>query len=201
MIGKKFGKLKVVAKGKRFYQPSGQYQQGWTCVCECGNTKDIRGVHLKSGRVKSCNCNSHGLSGTKLHTTWRSIKNRCKENYFQSHLYFEKGIKVCKEWDKSFIAFKDWAMKNGYKEGLQIDRIDNSRSYTPDNCRFVTNRENANNRDCSFYIDYKGEKVSLALLLYKKGLSNKYYTIRNRIVNLGWNAEKAVDTPIRKIKK
>lgn len=194
-IGNKYGKLTVISKGKKFYQPSGQFQQGWTCKCECGRIKDIRGAHLESGRTTSCNCNGHGETGTKLHNTWRGMKNRCKPYHSESHLYYDKGIKVCKEWN-TFNKFKEWALQNGYKDGLTIDRIDGNKGYYPDNCRFVSQKVNSNNTENTFYVNYNGDKKAFMLLLDEKGLTNHSAAIRSRIKR-GWPVSDAINKPIR----
>ena len=86
-----------------------------------------------------------GLYKTNEGILWNSMRTRTKENYFQSHLYFHKGITVCEEWKHSREAFCKWAKNNGYKKGLQLDRIDNLKGYSPDNCRFVTSKINLEN--------------------------------------------------------
>ena len=88
------------------------------------------------------------------------MKDRCKENYIDSHIYFKKGISVCKEWENDFEPFRLWSIENGYSKGLQIDREDNSKGYSPENCRWVTPKVNCNNRDCTTMVSYKGTLVS-----------------------------------------
>ena len=88
-----------------------------------------------------------GFSRTKLYNVWGMMKQRCfNEKASGYERYGGRGIKVCDEWAKSSDAFYKWAMENGYKEGLQIDRIDNNGDYSPDNCRWVTLAENLKNR-------------------------------------------------------
>ena len=82
-----------------------------------------------------------------LYSTYVAMKQRCyRESHKNYHLYGGRGIRVCKEWRESFDAFLDWAKRNGYRSGLQIDRIDNEKGYCPENCRFVTPAENARNK-------------------------------------------------------
>lgn len=88
----------------------------------------------------------HGLSGTALYRVWHDMKTRCYwEKGPKYARYGGRGIKVCDTWRDS-RAFFEWALANGYQEGLQIDRVNNDGDYTPTNCRFVTNWENARNR-------------------------------------------------------
>lgn len=125
------------------------------------------------------------------------MKNRCKPNYFQKHLYYDKGIHVCKEWRLSYQRFKMWALDNGYQEELQIDREDNSLGYYPANCRFVTQEINMSNRDNTLFVNYNGIREPLTMLLRKIERFNDYNTISNRI-SRGWDAERAINIPIRK---
>jgi len=88
----------------------------------------------------------HGFAGTPLYQCWVDIKHRCSNSKYRDyHCYGGRGISVCKEW-MTFIPFKDWALSNGYKRGLEIDRIDNDGNYESNNCRWVTRRQNSMNR-------------------------------------------------------
>jgi hypothetical protein len=125
------------------------------------------------------------------------MKNRCYgAKTIQPHLYKDKGIDVCAEWH-SFKLFRMWAEENGYKDGLQIDRKDNSKGYYPDNCRFATPLENCNNRGITFKVMYKGELRPLKMLLRDIGVDSFYYTIRTRIIR-GWDVYRAIHTPPKK---
>mgnify|MGYP001569187649 CR=1 FL=1 len=99
----------------------------------------------------SCGCNKnkiHNGSKTKLYGVWRIMKQRCSNpNYKQYKDYGGRGITVCPEWIESYIAFRDWALNNGYKEGLQINRIKNNGNYEPSNCEWNTSAKNAQNRN------------------------------------------------------
>jgi hypothetical protein len=198
--GDKFGRLTVLKEVERLELPCGQKNRAYLLKCKCGKQTTVRLAHLIRGRIKSCGCLVGDRSGESgklgLYRTWTGIKNRCKESYFESHLYHAKGIKVFTEWANSYLAFREWAIKNGYKNGLQIDRIDNSKGYFPDNCRFVEPVINANNRDNTFYIRYRGGKIAFMLLIREKNLIRNMASIRSRIKR-GWSVERAFDTPIR----
>ncbi len=146
--GDRFGNLTVVKEAPRAYLPSGQSNRIFLMKCDCGVEKEIRLLHFIRGRIKTCGCSQpqHGEVGTKLHNTWRAMKNRVKENYFQSQYYADKGITICDEF-KKYIPFREFALKNGWKDGLTIDRIDGNKGYYPENVRFVTQRENNLNQE------------------------------------------------------
>lgn len=194
--GQRFGKFLVVKEGEKLILPSGQKNRTIVCKCDCGNIKSIRLIHLIRLRITSCGCSYvlKGESGTLLCKVWKSMIRRCTESAYEKHLYFGKGIKVCDEWINDYFAFKDWALKNGYKKGLQIDRQDNSKGYQPNNCRWVTSEVNCNNRDNTFFVKYRGLEEPFMPLLRKLGKSEVNHTIRRRI-DRGWNHEKAIDTP------
>lgn len=85
----------------------------------------------------------HGLYGSKLYRLRFDIINRCENPKEHNYKYYGgRGIKVCREWKESPKAFLEWAMANGYKEGLEIDRIDVNGNYEPGNCHFITHKEN-----------------------------------------------------------
>lgn len=98
----------------------------------------------------------HGMKGTKLYNVWKSMKRRC---YNSSYKYYKdygaRGITICDEWLHHFKQFYDWSMNNCYQEGLTIDRIDNDKGYSPDNCRWITNGEQQNNKRNSVRLEYK----------------------------------------------
>jgi len=197
--GTQFGKLTVIGEGEKYILPSGQPNRSIKCKCECGTIKDIRLLHLVRGRIISCGCavgEKHGDANTKLYKKWRAIKYRCYVSpYFNN--YIENGITVCDEWDKSYTAFRDWALKNGYKEGLQIDRIDNNKGYAPDNCRFVTNIENVNNRNNTFKVIYKGVEHPFMQLVRQKQMVLHMNGIRRRLQS-GMSGDEAFDKPFVK---
>lgn len=199
--GQVFGALTVVKEAPKKRLPSGQINRVIVCRCECGTVKDVRLLHLVRGRIVSCGCKSgerHGMSKTKLYRVWTGMHVRCyTDTCIDHHRYKDRGIEMCPEWRDSFTAFKDWALTNGYKPGLQIDRTDNDKGYSPDNCRFVTVVENSNNREVTTWIGYGGQMVSLQLLLREKGLLPHIAAIRARIAR-GWPHDEAVDTPIKK---
>lgn len=148
-IGTKFGRLMVL----EFLGLASTRNKIYYCKCRCGNFTEVTGSNLRNGRTKSCGCygNSyhikHGLCGTRLYSIWGNMRDRCNNPNTKNYdRYGGRGIVVCREWRKDFKTFYDWAMLNGYSDDLQIDRIDNDDGYYPENCRFVTPRENCLNQ-------------------------------------------------------
>jgi hypothetical protein len=196
--GMRFGKLTYIAEGETLILPSGQSNRTALCLCDCGNAKQVRLLHLLRGRISSCGCLGgihHGESKTKLYKLWRAINYRChKSPYYNG--YADKGVIVCEEWRKSYISFRNWALENGYKEELQIDRKENHLGYSPENCRFITNIENANNKTNTFYVKYRGISEPFMNIIHRQNLMLHEATIRGRIKR-GWRVDDAFDIQIR----
>ena len=127
-------------------------KRGWNeiwyrCKCDCGNEKIIRGNKIASGHTRSCGCYKkeqtskstkkiNGLSTSKIYRVYKTMISRCyNKNSTKYYAYGARGINVCEEWKNDFLKFYDWAMKNGYKESLTIDRIDVNGDYCIENCR------------------------------------------------------------------
>lgn len=118
----------------------------------------------------------------RIHKIWVCMKDRCstKNKSRQAYqLYSSRNIKICNEWLESFENFKNWAINNGYKDNLSIDRIDVNGNYEPSNCRWATNEEQANNKRNNIKVEYNGEIHTLAE--WAKILNINYFTFRDRI--------------------
>lgn len=189
-IGNKYNRWTILQfshiKNRRYY---------YKCKCDCGNTNIIDISSVVNGRSKSCGCykrevdaekgrkmlTKHNLSNTKIWKKWVSIINRCydknQDNYY---LYGGRGIKVCDEWKSNFVKFYNWAISNGYKDGLTIDRIDVNGNYEPNNCRFITMQEQHYNKRDTIYIFNNGVKYTINDLyktygVDKKKIRDRYY--------------------------
>lgn len=144
---------------------------------------------------------THLQSKTRLYKIWAGIKKRCLNKNAQNYyLYGGRKITLCQEW-MVFSNFWEWAKINNYKDSLQIDRIDNSGNYEPNNCRWVNIEKNANNKRNNLVLEYKGKKQTLSEILKDNGLLHKYSVIHARITRFGWNINDALtDKPYSKYK-
>ena len=199
LIGKKSGMLTVID----VIFPEGSKRQKLVCKCDCGNTVLIFPYQLDSSQSQiSCGCvkhrtpynATHKLSKTKLYKVWETIRTKCRNPKSSNYrLYGGRGIDICDEWYNDFLAFRDWALSHGYQEGLTIDRINNNQGYSPDNCHWITNREQQLNKRNNVLISYQGKTQTLVEWCDELGL--KYKTIQNRIVK-GWDKVRAITEPI-----
>lgn len=131
----------------------------------------------------------------RLWNIWHKMKRRCfNEKDPRYHQYGGRGITVCDSWVASFDNFVDWALENGYADDLTIERIDVNGNYCPENCTWITRKEQAYNKRDTIWIDYKGRHIQLKKLCEEKGL--RYDAINNRIVAMKWDVERAIDEPI-----
>ena len=164
-IGDAFGRWTVIGKSRK---SKSSYHKEWLCKCSC-EKQTIMYVdeqNLKRGLSLSCGCITieecckknfvHGDTNTRLYIIWCSMRERCTNEKQKSYpSYGGRGITVCEEWN-DYLNFKKWAMENGYKDNLTIDRIDVNGNYCPENCRWATTIEQANNKRNNLRITYRG---------------------------------------------
>ena len=127
---------------------------------------------------------------TRLGRIYHNMKTRCTNpNYDKYQYYGGKGIKICDEWMNSWYAFLDWAEANGYREDLTLDRIDVNGDYSPENCRWVSRKEQANNRSSNKQLTFNGQTKTLQEWAEYTGIDAN--TIGQRLRS-GWNVERAL---------
>lgn len=202
LTNQRFGRLTVL----EFKGVSKSRSALWLCKCDCGNVKIVRSRDLVREHVKSCGClktelpskrfSTHKLSKHRLYKIWDAMKHRClNPNSSGFYKYGGRGITICDEWKNDFKAFYDWAMNNGYGEGLTIDRIDNNGNYRPNNCRWVDVKIQGRNKRNNRLLTCKGETHCLSEWVELLGFKN-HTTILSRL-RRGWSIERALTEPIK----
>ena len=198
LTGKRFGRLIVESRAEDRVEKNGRHRVAWNCMCDCGNHVVVLSDNLKSGATQSCGCyrkeyvsvhkKTHADSQSKLYGVWCAMKTRC---YNKNSSYYERyggrGISVCDEWRASFESFRDWSFRNGYYDGLTIDRIKNDGNYCPENCRWVGRKAQANNRSSNKLVSYNGATHNIAEWSEITGINVK--TLYNRLY-AGYTPEK-----------
>lgn len=177
LTGEKFGRLTVIGVSRKV-ESGNRERYYWRCKCDCGNEKEVRTDCLTSGLVKSCGClkkeqdkinltkyHKHKLSHTKLWYTYYDMKSRCYDKTDKRYSdYGGREIEICPEWLENFEDFVSWSLENGFDDNLQIDRIDNNSGYSPQNCRWISIKENCRNRRSNVMIEYQGKMITLVEL-------------------------------------
>lgn len=199
MIGRNFGRLKVIKEAGK----TKDNHIKWLCLCACGGNTVVDGRDLRKGSTTSCGCYSiekatervvkfntkHGECYTRLYRIWNGIHDRCNRKNSKNYRHYGgRGIKVCEEWN-DYLAFKTWALTNGYEEHLTIDRINVDGNYEPTNCRWITKQEQQNNKRTNRYIMYNG--LTLTVTQWNKKMGYKRGTIENRLL-MNWDVERAI---------
>ena len=197
--GLRFGRWTVVEKAGK----TKDNHQMWLCRCDCGVTRDVTGKDLRVGKSRSCGCiskeifqdvvSTHNLHSHPLYVVWSDIKSRCyNKNNPSFRNYGARGIEMDRSWINDPQVFIEWCLGNGYKDGLEIDRIDNDGDYSPDNCRFVDHKTNSRNKRTNHYVTWNGTTKTVVEWSIETGINEA--TIRNRLKR-GWDVEKALTTP------
>lgn len=159
----KIGRLKINS-----YQGGGK----WLCSCDCGNQKIILGSSIARGDTKSCGClrkkvtakrdkerSTHGMYKSREYKTWMSMKERCNnKNHSAFKSYGGRGIQVCDRWQSSFKNF--YADMGDRPAGCSLDRINNDKGYSPENCRWATSKQQQSNRRNNVFVLVNGKKVT-----------------------------------------
>lgn len=187
--GMRFGMLTAWMEVQEKYR----CERKFLCICECGNFTVLPAYQLRTGATKSCGClkKPHGLHGSKVYSSWRSMLKRCYNPSHRSYKHYGAvGITVCDEWRKSFIQFlKDMGMPPTEKHS--IDRIDGTKGYSPDNCRWATITEQANNKRNNRLITYRGVTKTVAQWAITIGITRQ--SLGHRLAQ-GWPIDVALET-------
>lgn len=202
VIGMRLGMLEVIERAEN----SKHGESRWVCRCDCGNTITLTQRQIKEKTKDNCGCvkrkhfnATHGCSNTRLYNTWAQMIGRCERPTNRAYKYYgQRGITVCKEWH-DFLEFKAWADATKPNDDYTLDRKDNNKGYSPDNCRWVDKKTQANNRRSNVEIEYKGEMHSLTEWCERIGFD--YKRVHNRMYKLGWSFEKAISIPVDKKKR
>lgn len=200
--GDKIGMFTVIKELDRHRQPSGQIKRVFLFKCKCGKLKKMQLHTVKDNPKLSCGCEStknrrasaitHGLSKGRLYKRWGYMKTRCNnKNNKEYHNYGDRWINVCERWGKFENFYED--MKDGFKIELTLDRVDNEKGYSKENCRWISQKENSNNTRMNRYIAYKG--VTKTMKQWSESYDIPYKSFWYRL-NAGWSVEKALTTKV-----
>ena len=188
LVGQRFGRL-VVLEDTKIMVPN-RTQTYQKCLCDCGNIVIVPKSYLKSEHTRSCGCwvkemhTTHGLSQSRIYKVYSGMKKRCYDkNHKLYNRYGGRGITICDQWLNDFMAFYNWSMANGYQDDLTIDRIDNDKGYSPDNCRWVTMLEQAQNTSKNVNITYKGKTQTISAWSRETGIPQNTISRRFRVFN------------------
>lgn len=201
IIGKRFGRLTVLE-----HSHDAGYTKYFLCKCDCGKLTTVAKGSLTTGKQVSCGClrNEHIASINRLPDGYirlgkifRSMKRRCYDPKSNRYMrYGARGITICDEWLNNINAFRSWAIKNGYRDDLSIDRINNDAGYSPENCRWIKKSDQLSNYSGNVIIEFRGKSQTLAQ--WGRELNIPSSTLHNRIRVHGWSIERALTEPIRK---
>lgn len=183
------------------------YMGYYWCTCKCGNKIIATGRSLKVGDTASCGCKhikflinrniTHNSTHSRLYSIYNLMKSRCYNlNNPHYNYYGGRGIKICDEWrnlEDGFINFRNWALENGYNDRLTIDRIDVDGNYCPENCRWVDNKMQVNNRTNNRYLQIERWVFPLSIWSEISGIN--YNTIKRRL-KYKWSNYAAIFTPV-----
>ena len=168
--------------------------------CECGNERVYAKKDVNSMRKTACGCRrigennkgwfKHGLRNHPIYHCWKNLFRRCYKKDDPDYVnYGARGIAVFEDWH-DISKFVAWSESNGYAPGLELDRKENDKDYTPDNCRFVTSKVNNNNRRNNRYLELNGKRQTVQMWADEIGVKSN--TLRRRIDVYKWDLERAL---------
>lgn len=191
---------KLLLTGKCYYNKHNQRLVEYLCDCGSGGWALL--YSIKTGHTTSCGCNArgghpiHGLCYHPLYDTWRDMKQRCyNPNYTDYHNYGGRGITICDEWINDVSVFITWAINNGWKRGLSLDRNENNGIYEPTNCKWSTRAVQNRNKRNNVYVTAFGETKCLTDWIADERCQVSFNQIMYRINKMGLNSEIALTMP------
>lgn len=188
MTGQRFGRLIVIDRAHTIKE-----RILWNCICDCGKNISIYGMSLRNGDTRSCGClkieksTRHGMTNKPIYNVWNSMLRRCLNKKNTSYMdYGGRGITVCERW----LKFENFMEDMGERpDGLTIDRRDNNKGYSPDNCYWATKTQQGNNTRVNVFLEYKGTIKTMAewsrIIGMTQGALRSY-------IRRGWSMEKVV---------
>lgn len=192
------GKLRLLAPTYKDSKPA------WECLCACGNLHVVKDADLRN--TKSCGClrvekgkqnKTHGMLGTPEYEAWHAMKQRCLNPNGRAYKnYGARGITVCKRWLKFENFYADMGVR---PQGASLERTNNSKGYSPHNCVWASNKQQANNRRSTTRFVINGEALTLTQLSEKTSLSVQ--TLSWRIYKMGMSPAQAGSTPLLRKRK
>lgn len=193
ITGQRYGKLIAICPTSKRTKSGGYI---WVFKCDCGNVKDIPANSVRTGLIKSCGClaKPHGGANSRLFNIWVDMRQRCNNPHVPNfNDYGGRGIAVCESWNKSFIAFRNWSLENGYSDLLSIDRINVNGNYEPSNCRWATSKQQAMNTRKNRIVLINGEEKAIHEWCKIYGISEE--SVYRRVRTFGWSFEQAITIP------
>lgn len=201
MSGSRFGRLLVLKESEKRVRGC----VCWEAQCDCGVVKTYSGAELRKGRTNSCGClarelsskraTTHGKKGTTIYRIWSGMMDRCNNpNSADWNNYGGRGITVCDEWHKFENFYRDMGDR---PKMHSVDRIDVNKGYSPENCRWATNKEQQNNRRNNRMLTYNGKTQTMSKWASDIGIS---FACLWRRIRAGWSIEQALTTPINALK-
>lgn len=202
LAGERFTRLTVVSLDKEVGNGGRRY---WVCLCDCGATTKVTTSKLRAGSTKSCGCYAadslrnirlrHGMVKSPEFKAWSEMRQRCgNKNNHNYYNYGGRGITVCERWS----SFESFIVDMGYKPSCEhsLERVDNNRGYSPDNCIWADKTTQARNRRTNLVFTLGGRTSCLSEWCELLSLDSS--VVYQRIRKLKWSFEKAITTPTRR---
>lgn len=206
----------VIEPGKKYNHLTALYYNGvsdkgfqtWVCECDCADKTRVvvKAADLSGNHRKSCGCmkgkgynTRHNMSKTRIYNIYHKMISRCHNpNEKEYKNYGARGITVCEQWRNDFNSFVEWSMDNGYKSDLSIDRVDNEKGYSPDNCRWATFKQQENNRRNNHFLTFRNERHTLSEWGDITGIGQDNIYAR---LKLGWSVERTLTEKVKRRKE